>query len=200
MCLICIEKLFYYFNISLKEINQIVIILLIPFLLIWYLMTGFLYLTIIDIEQKQKKYILNDFSYFFFRYFFMLTPILIIILCYFIIQYSYQSTRYNMRIRELVMSKKFIIKENIFLKKKKQIPNHVKNIFLDNLINLKEKCSVCLCEITKGSDLTFCGHAFHNECLNKSLDFNNQCPYCREKIDYQESSSGDDSEESDNDE
>ena len=198
----CTRNLCYYFNIGMEEISEIIMILFMPFLLIWYIMTGVLYQIILDLEKKQRTYILNDLSYYFLRYFFIITPIFLLLTFHRIIKYFYQEKKHKLKIRELIMTKDFIINENIFLKKKKQIPNHVKNIFLDYLIKLEEKCSVCLCKITKDSknDLTFCGHVFHNECLNKSLDFNNKCPYCREKIDYQEDSSGDDSEGSDNEE
>lgn len=195
MCLRClcrsIKKLCYYFGIGINEISELTIILFIPYLLIWYIMTLYLYQIIRDLEKRQKYYILNNLTYYFFNYLLILTPIFILLLIHRIIKYVYQETKYELRVRELIMTKDYIIKENLFLKKKKQIPKHIKKNFLDYLIKLEESCSVCLSKITQDTknDLTFCGHVFHHKCLNKSLDYNNKCPYCREKIDYDEFSS-----------
>ena len=41
-------------------------------------------------------------------------------------------------------------------------------------------CSICIDTILDTDKMvTSCNHIFHKECLNKWLQINNQCPYCR---------------------
>ena len=40
-------------------------------------------------------------------------------------------------------------------------------------------CSICLEPTNKETKLS-CGHCFHSECIEKWLDKNDTCPYCRE--------------------
>lgn len=40
-------------------------------------------------------------------------------------------------------------------------------------------CTICLSE-TECDRQLYCGHSFHNECIEKWLEKNNTCPNCRE--------------------
>ena len=46
---------------------------------------------------------------------------------------------------------------------------------------MKISCLICLEVFTEECQLssTFCGHLFHSNCLEKSLESNNTCPNCR---------------------
>lgn len=61
------------------------------------------------------------------------------------------------------------------------IPIHIKCKYIEYLISEKHTCSICLCTITKNENifLTICGHLFHRECINHSLNNSDKCPYCR---------------------
>lgn len=44
-------------------------------------------------------------------------------------------------------------------------------------------CSICLEENnTKDNMQTYCGHIFHNECIQEWLHKHTSCPYCRTHI------------------
>lgn len=50
--------------------------------------------------------------------------------------------------------------------------------------HLDNKCSICDCEYTDNNyivALKNCGHCFHNKCVEKSLNNDNNCPLCRQK-------------------
>lgn len=44
-----------------------------------------------------------------------------------------------------------------------------------------DTCPICLAEFEEGEEiyLTECQHTFHIECLDKTLEHNNNCPNCR---------------------
>lgn len=45
------------------------------------------------------------------------------------------------------------------------------------------ECSICLEKIeNKDKTVLSCKHVFHSECIIKSIDYNNKCPYCRSFI------------------
>lgn len=41
-------------------------------------------------------------------------------------------------------------------------------------------CSICLDETTKCERTLYCGHQFHDQCIEKWLEDHNTCPNCRE--------------------
>jgi hypothetical protein len=46
-------------------------------------------------------------------------------------------------------------------------------------------CSICIDKLVKLVDdikTTDCNHKFHKVCLDTWLNYNNSCPYCRNKI------------------
>jgi hypothetical protein len=43
-------------------------------------------------------------------------------------------------------------------------------------------CSICLESLQNGIINTECNHTFHKICLEKWLNLNNTCPYCRNVI------------------
>ena len=49
---------------------------------------------------------------------------------------------------------------------------------------MKISCLICLEVFTEECQLssTFCGHLFHSNCLEKSLESNNTCPNCRKSL------------------
>ena len=101
---------------------------------------------------------------------------------------SIDKDEYNMnRISRLIKAKKFLEEENDFLKKKMEIPLHIKKIVIDYFIEKGDSmCSICLSDMETNSEtfLTICGHLYHKECIDKSLEHSNKCPYCRTNIDY----------------
>lgn len=45
------------------------------------------------------------------------------------------------------------------------------------------ECSICLEKIeNKDKTVLSCKHVFHRDCIMKSIDYNNKCPYCRSFI------------------
>lgn len=45
------------------------------------------------------------------------------------------------------------------------------------------KCSICIENILdKDKHITKCEHTFHKECIDKWLESNNKCPYCRTEL------------------
>ncbi len=50
---------------------------------------------------------------------------------------------------------------------------------IDNII----ECGICIEHIIdKDKYITSCNHIFHKECINKWLQLNNKCPYCRTEL------------------
>ena len=48
---------------------------------------------------------------------------------------------------------------------------------------LEEKvCGICLENLENNIYKTICGHIFHDNCIHKSMNKNNCCPYCRKEI------------------
>ena len=72
--------------------------------------------------------------------------------------------------------------ENYLLKCKIKISPYLKNTFF-NIIHDKN-CSICLENMENVDDVTLllCGHFFHTECILKSYETSDNCPYCRNKI------------------
>ena len=65
--------------------------------------------------------------------------------------------------------------------KYKELPTHVKKIYYDSL-EYKD-CSICLCDTDfEKIFITLCGHHYHKECIDKSLDISPNCPLCRKII------------------
>lgn len=61
-----------------------------------------------------------------------------------------------------------------------KLPNNILSKIDFSLI--ENKCPICLDFISKDTfTMTICGHIFHDECLNKSLETGTlqQCPLCR---------------------
>ena len=53
--------------------------------------------------------------------------------------------------------------------------------------NLTNECSICCSNINNNEVcLTKCGHLFCYDCIYKSIDYNNKCPTCREKLNIEE--------------
>lgn len=63
--------------------------------------------------------------------------------------------------------------------------NKYKIIAKKKKIEKEEKCSICLENIEKNSEVfeLSCGHFFHSECLEESVSHNHiECPTCRRKL------------------
>lgn len=60
------------------------------------------------------------------------------------------------------------------------IPPHIRQVYLENLGN-NNTCSICLedIELNNTIELTECGHIFHNACIRRHRNNNNNCPVCR---------------------
>jgi hypothetical protein len=43
-------------------------------------------------------------------------------------------------------------------------------------------CSICLDYINNDSETLKCNHIYHRSCINRWLEINNTCPYCRECV------------------
>ncbi len=41
------------------------------------------------------------------------------------------------------------------------------------------ECAICLENISNKFFITYCSHIFHVNCINKCLEFKNNCPLCR---------------------
>lgn len=47
----------------------------------------------------------------------------------------------------------------------------------------EELCSICLCEIyDDNTQITKCGHKFHNKCINTWKKYRNTCPNCVQSL------------------
>lgn len=46
-------------------------------------------------------------------------------------------------------------------------------------------CSICLDKlVVKQTQTLHCGHEFHHECIEKWIEKNNTCPFCRDLTDH----------------
>jgi hypothetical protein len=70
------------------------------------------------------------------------------------------------------------------IKKIKQLPNHIQSMIFDNLSSKNENsCPICLDMIAKEDFMvTFCGHHYHNNCINNCIKTSVKCPECRQVI------------------
>ena len=52
------------------------------------------------------------------------------------------------------------------------------------VINKEAECSICLSIFKKDEKVTrlVCNHMFHTHCINRSVEFSNHCPICRNMI------------------
>jgi len=74
-----------------------------------------------------------------------------------------------------------LIRINEEREKNKELPTHVKKIYYDSLEH--KECSICLCDAEfEKIFITLCGHYYHKECIDKSLDISPKCPICRKII------------------
>ena len=133
----------------------------------------------IYITEDHRMHYVN--AVFYISIIFMLMFVIIII-------NTVENAEYNLiQISRLLRVKRFLEEENDFLKKRIELPSHIKKIVIDYFIK-KENClcSICLSDMETNSEtfLTFCGHLYHKECIDKSLEHSNKCPYCRTNIDY----------------
>jgi hypothetical protein len=61
--------------------------------------------------------------------------------------------------------------------------NSVKHF--DFCFNHSPNCSICLEKlVSKGTQIVFCNHEFHHDCIEKWLEKENTCPICRNLIDH----------------
>ena len=63
------------------------------------------------------------------------------------------------------------------------IPPHVRQVYLNNVQD--PSCAICINQLQidrEPVELTDCGHLFHNECLRRHRENNNNCPICRTEI------------------
>ena len=118
---------------------------------------------------------------------FMSSPCLFLIFIQAILTSYVERANKDDRIRDLLKTKKYLVEENIFLKKKYDLPVHLKTVCVQYLINKRESiCPICLEQIDIESNiyLTICGHLFHNDCIDESINYSTKCPTCRKVIFY----------------
>jgi hypothetical protein len=61
-----------------------------------------------------------------------------------------------------------------------QINENIKNSRNMNVCH--DNCSICLDKLNIGYITLECNHKFHTKCLGQLLEYNSQCPYCRNNI------------------
>lgn len=49
-------------------------------------------------------------------------------------------------------------------------------------LSIDIECSICYEEITNNASKLDCGHIYHKECIDKWLQVNSTCPYCRHSL------------------
>lgn len=155
-------------------------------LLVYFLISNLIFVEIYYYEQEVRTYALKPEYVNFYRIMFYFIPLVMFAFTFMLMDVMGKLIFYEHRINDLRKSNRFLINENIFLKKKREIPTHIKKICVNHFINKKYNCSICLENITNKCNnyLTFCGHLFHKSCIDESLNFNSKCPYCRTIIDY----------------
>ena len=162
--------------------------LLVMFIIIVYHMTLSLFYMRITYYERSKNIILFDDDYYRICYSIFITcPILFIIYFHSLFKSYRESINRELRIRDLLKVKKYLAEENTFLKKKYDLPVHLKRVCVSHLIGENDyNCPICLDEVNVESNvyLTICGHLFHNDCIDKSLDYSKKCPTCRKIIVY----------------
>ena len=167
-------------------INSISIIIMLIFI-IYYMFSSIIYVDIVAYQDHNRIHIFSKSYYNIYCVICISSPALFILLCHSFMIYYTKSEEQKLRIIDLLRTKRFLVKENVFLKKKYDLPVHLKEVCVRFLINKKESvCPICLEQIDIKSNvyLTICGHLFHNDCINKNLEYSNRCPTCRKIIFY----------------
>lgn len=157
-------------------------------MIFYMLIHNILFTKIYYYESKIRTLALNPHYIDFYIFIFYTIPIIIFILTFLVLDGLYRVNFLEYIIIDLKKANRFLVEENMFLKEKREIPTHIKHIYVEQLIKDKCNCSICLEDITKKSKifLTLCGHLFHNQCMEESLNFSSKCPYCRTTITYDE--------------
>ena len=96
----------------------------------------------------------------------------------------YPSDSIGFSIRETNMSHTDIIRFINEIKKNKKLVRKIsltEGLIKDLFINTKYTCPICLDNCTDINDIYIsdCGHAFHDTCREKMLQFSSICPICR---------------------
>ena len=51
-----------------------------------------------------------------------------------------------------------------------------------NIPILIPSCSICMEDLTKDMVATKCGHVFHDRCIFNNLEYRNECPLCKTRV------------------
>jgi hypothetical protein len=49
-------------------------------------------------------------------------------------------------------------------------------------LSINTECSICYEQITNNASKLECGHIYHRECIDKWVQVNSTCPYCRHSL------------------
>ena len=155
--------------------------------LMYYMFISIFCMNIVYNQEDLSFYVIND-TYYNISFIICLTsPALFLIVVHDLIRCYIERENQEIRIKDLIKTKKYLIEENTLLRRKYDLPVHLKTVCVQYLINKRESvCPICLEQIDIESNiyLTICGHLFHNDCIDGSINYSNKCPTCRKVIFY----------------
>ena len=155
-------------------------------LMIYYMILSCINLNIVNNQRYYRIEVISENSYFMSYCILLTCPGLFTLFFYMICKIYEREICQDLRIVNLLKTKKFLAEENTFLKEKYDLPVHLKRVCVNHLIKEEYNCPICLDEVSIDSSvyLTVCGHLFHNNCIDESLEYSKKCPTCRKMIVY----------------
>ena len=150
-------------------------------LITYYMILSFIF---INIHNHRGFYII-DYKYHDVSYTIIFTSPFLLVLFFYNLSVDYiKNINNQLIIRELLETKKYLIKENAFLKKRTEIPVHLKIICVKHFIGEEEyKCPICLEEMKENTITIKCDHKYHQDCIKTWFDTGKlKCPLCQESV------------------